>query len=147
VGAYPRHVPQQPVRLLPGGEQDQGAPGGGDPVQGPAPAAVQPGAKTAVPRRARPGVHQPAAGAVRGGAQAALRDQPQEGARQGQQEDPQEGLRHRRLQARGGGGQEEHQEPEDCVRLDLSIGAMFSGIRRDRHREQDLQICCSQKDV
>ena len=22
-----------------------------------------------------------------------------------------------------------------------------SGIRRDRHREQDLQICCSQKDV
>ena len=72
VGAYPRHVPQQPVRLVPGGEQDQGAPGGGDtvqysivqysvytgggdPVQGPAPAAVQPGAETAVPSRARPG--------------------------------------------------------------------------------------------
>ena len=55
VGANPRHVPQQPVRLLPGGEQDQGAPGGGDTVQGPAPAAVQPGAETAVPSRARPG--------------------------------------------------------------------------------------------
>ena len=24
---------------------------------------------------------------------------------------------------------------------------VLSGIRRDRHREQDLQICCSQKDV
>ena len=25
--------------------------------------------------------------------------------------------------------------------------AVSTGIRRDRHREQDLQICCSQKDV